>query len=141
MTTHFWSVPKIGTPAIQIDINPEAIGRNYPLLVGIQGDAKATLTAMLKSADATTAQRCKAWVEEAQNICREWSNKHNTALKSDAVPIRPERLCAELTRWVPHNAIVVVDTGHAGMWMGGGAAPGTRGRPGALTPRASRRKP
>ena len=31
MTTHFWAVPKIGTPAIQIDINPEAIGRNYPL--------------------------------------------------------------------------------------------------------------
>jgi acetolactate synthase I/II/III large subunit len=36
-------VPKISTPAIQIDINPEAIGRNYPLLAGIQGDAKATL--------------------------------------------------------------------------------------------------
>src|SRR5215468_3567038 len=30
MTTHFWAVPKIGTPAIQIDIDPEAIGRNYP---------------------------------------------------------------------------------------------------------------
>ncbi len=31
MTTHFWAVPKIGTPAIQIDIDPEALGRNYPL--------------------------------------------------------------------------------------------------------------
>src|SRR5499426_2408338 len=28
MTTHFWAVPKIGTPAIQIDIDPEAVGRN-----------------------------------------------------------------------------------------------------------------
>ena len=26
MTTHFWAVPKIGTPAIQIDIDPEALG-------------------------------------------------------------------------------------------------------------------
>ncbi len=26
MTTHFWAVPKIGVPAIQIDIEPEAIG-------------------------------------------------------------------------------------------------------------------
>ena len=33
--------------------------------------------------------------------------------------MRPERLCHELTRHVPDNAIVVVDTGHAGMWMGG----------------------
>ena len=31
MTTHFWAVPKIGTPAIQIDIDAEALGRNYPL--------------------------------------------------------------------------------------------------------------
>ena len=35
------------------------------------------------------------------------------------MPIRPERLCHELTQHVPDNAIVVVDTGHAGMWMGG----------------------
>ena len=35
------------------------------------------------------------------------------------MPIRPERMCAELTRHVPDDAIVVVDTGHAGMWMGG----------------------
>ncbi len=31
MTTHFWAVPAIGTPAIQIDIEPESLGRNYPL--------------------------------------------------------------------------------------------------------------
>ncbi len=40
-------------------------------------------------------------------------------LGSDDVPIRPERLCAELTDLVPDDGIVVVDTGHAGMWMGG----------------------
>src|SRR6202023_50832 len=38
---------------------------------------------------------------------------------SDAVPIRPERVCHELSKHVPDDAIVVVDTGHAGMWMGG----------------------
>ena len=42
-----------------------------------------------------------------------------TLLESDAVPIRPERICGELSRHVPDDAIVVVDTGHAGMWMGG----------------------
>ena len=43
MTTHFWAVPKIGTPAIQIDIDPEALGRNYPLRPRCCGDAKVTL--------------------------------------------------------------------------------------------------
>jgi acetolactate synthase-1/2/3 large subunit len=119
MTSHFWAVPKIGTPAIQIDINPEAIGRNYPLLVGIQGDAKITLSVMLDNLDTTTAHRRKAWVDEVQTTWNECSNKYEAALHSDASPIRPERICAELTRGVPDNAIVVADTGHAGMWMGG----------------------
>ena len=48
MTTHFWAVPKIGTPAVQIDIDPEAIGRNYPLHAGVNGDAKVTLARMLR---------------------------------------------------------------------------------------------
>ena len=40
-------------------------------------------------------------------------------LESDAVPIRPERICHELTRHLPDDAIVIADTGHSGMWMGG----------------------
>ncbi len=51
MTTHFWAVPKIGTPAIQIDIDPEALGRNYPLQAAVNGDAKVMLTRMLAAAE------------------------------------------------------------------------------------------
>jgi acetolactate synthase I/II/III large subunit len=119
MTTHFWAVPEIGRPAIQIDINPEALGRNYPLLACVNGDAKVTLTKMREVADADSAQNRQAWVAEAQAICGEWRDKYKAALGSDAVPIRPERLCHELSQHVPDDAIVVVDTGHAGMWMGG----------------------
>jgi acetolactate synthase-1/2/3 large subunit len=119
MTTHFWALPRIGTPAIQIDIEPEALGRNYPLKAAINGDAKVTLEKMVARADAATAAKRKAWVAEAQSICADWRKKVEPDLTSDAVPIRPERLCAELTRNVPDDAIVVVDTGHAGMWMGG----------------------
>src|SRR5580693_2324386 len=50
MTTHFWAVPKIGTRAIQIDIDPEALGRNYPLSAAVNGDAKVTLARMLAHA-------------------------------------------------------------------------------------------
>ena len=119
MTTHFWAVPAIGTPAIQIDIDAEALGRNYPLLAAVNGDAKVTLAKMLESADRAGAGRRKAWIAEAQSICGEWRQKYKSALTSDAVPIRPERLCHELSLHVPDDAIVVVDTGHAGMWMGG----------------------
>src|SRR6478752_3099159 len=55
MTTHFWAVPKIGTRAIQIDIEPESIGRNYPLEASVLGDAKSVLAAMLAKADRASA--------------------------------------------------------------------------------------
>jgi acetolactate synthase-1/2/3 large subunit len=119
MTTHFWAVPKIGVPAIQIDINPEALGRNYPLQVAINGDAKVTLAQMVAAADRTSAARRKTWPANAQSLRAEWSAKYKSAFESDAEPIRPERICAELSKHMPGDAIVVVDTGHAGMWMGG----------------------
>ena len=52
-------------------------------------------------------------------MCHEWRNRHRSVLASDDVPTRPERICAELSRLVPEDGVVVVDTGHAGMWMGG----------------------
>jgi acetolactate synthase-1/2/3 large subunit len=119
MTTHFWAVPRIGVTAVQIDIEPESLGRNYPLKAAVLGDAKVTLARMLAHANEDASGRRRAWVEQAQAICRDWREKYAAALDSEAVPVRPERICAELTRHTPEDAIVVVDTGHAGMWLGG----------------------
>src|SRR5437763_7059332 len=57
MTTHFWAVPKIGTPAIQIDIDPEALGMNYPLQARVNGDAKVTLAKIQAACDKSTAAK------------------------------------------------------------------------------------
>ncbi len=119
MTTHAWQVPQIGVAAVQLDIEPETIGRNYPLKAGVMGDAKVCLAALLKLADRASAAKRKAWLDDVKRICGEWREKYRAALESDAVPIRPERICAELSRHVPEDAIVLSDTGHAGMWMGG----------------------
>ncbi|HET7850689.1 MAG TPA: thiamine pyrophosphate-binding protein [Pseudolabrys sp.] len=119
MTTHFWAVPKIGTPAIQIDIEPESLGRNYPLQASVLGDARTVLARMLAQADRTSAAKRKGWIGEITKIRAEWYAKYKPMLESDAVPINPARICHELSNNVPDDAIVVVDTGHAGMWMGG----------------------
>ncbi|MCZ6847129.1 MAG: thiamine pyrophosphate-binding protein, partial [Alphaproteobacteria bacterium] len=119
MTTHFWQVPPIGVAAIQIDLEPETIGRNYPLKAAVQGDAKVTLTRMLSLTNAESASRRAAWVERAGGLVGEWRSTYRELLESDAVPMRPERICKELTDHLPDDAIVVADTGHGGMWMGG----------------------
>lgn len=119
MTTHFWAVPQIGTPAIQIDIEPESLGRNYPLQASVLGDAKVVLGRMLAQADKGSAKTRAAWVNEIASLRSDWYAKYKADLESDAVPIHPARMCHELSLHVPDDAIVVVDTGHAGMWMGG----------------------
>jgi acetolactate synthase I/II/III large subunit len=119
MTTHFWTVPKIGTAAIQIDIEPESLGRNYPLAASVLGDAKNVLVRMLGQIDKSSATKREAWIKEISALRSEWTEKYKPMLESDAVPIHPARICHELTQAVPDDGIVVVDTGHAGMWMGG----------------------
>jgi acetolactate synthase-1/2/3 large subunit len=124
MTTHFWQVPPIGRRAIQIDIDPEALGRNYPLEIAIQADARTALLHMAelteRSADRqNTVDQRKLWGDHASRVAAAWRDEWRHRTDSDAVPLRPERVSADLSSLVPDDAIVVVDTGHAGMWMGG----------------------
>ena len=119
MVTNFWTIPQIGIKAIHIDIDPEVLGRNYPLEVGIMADAKMALTEMMKFADETTVEKRISWVEEVQGYCRDWYDEFRQLLQSDNIPIRPERVCHDLSLNLPDNSFVVVDTGHGGMWMGG----------------------
>jgi acetolactate synthase-1/2/3 large subunit len=119
MTTHFWAVPPIGTPAVQIDIEPEELGRNYPLKAAVHSDVKVAVSRMLAQTNAESAGKRKAWVEQAAAADKSWRDKYNELLTSDAVPMRPERICKELSDHLPEDAIVVADTGHTGMWMGG----------------------
>ncbi len=114
--TYNWRIPKAGTPVIQLDIDPEEIGRSYPALVGLVGDAKATLQRMIESIQVpnTTPQ----WIETVQSLKNDWRAEVESAWHSDAMPIRPERLCQMITACLADNAVVVADTGQAAYWTG-----------------------
>ncbi|MFQ5895635.1 MAG: thiamine pyrophosphate-binding protein, partial [Nitrospinota bacterium] len=119
MVTHSWKLPPIGAPAIQLDIDPEELGRNYPLKVGLLGDAKVTLRKLIEVCEPLPPAFRKTWVERARAIVREWREEFAPLMNSEAVPIRPERVCKEITELLPPDAVLVSDTGHAGMWTGG----------------------
>ena len=119
MVSHFWKVPKIDTKIVHIDIEPQEIGRNYPVVAGVQGDAKVALIRMLAMARTESASHRTAWAARAAEADQQWRNKYKDLLTSDSEPMRPERICKELSDHLPNDAIVVADTGHTGMWMGG----------------------
>ena len=114
--THGWTVPKPGASVIQIDIDPRELGRNYSNRVPLWGDAKVTVRRLAEGVRRqVTASR---WADQARSLMQEWRSKVEPLRQSAAIPIRPERLCKELTELLPANAVLVADTGFAAVWTG-----------------------
>jgi acetolactate synthase I/II/III large subunit len=118
-----WQIPPPHTKVIQLDIEADELGRHYPDTLGLVTDAKLGLADLAAAAaELTAAQGCadrSAWLQRAQHIVAQWREQYAALMTSDAEPIRPERLSAELTRHLPDDALLVSDTGHSGMWTGG----------------------
>ena len=113
--TNNYAMPKIGTRVIQLDIDPEELGRTYPNTVSLCGDVKLTLARM--SASITERPRVRAeWLEQVRGYVADYWAESEPLRRSDASPMRPERLCMELEQWLPSNATLVVDTFHAAIW-------------------------
>jgi acetolactate synthase-1/2/3 large subunit len=114
-TTANWNMPKQGTAIIQIDIDPLEIGRNYPGVIGMLSDVGAGLDALAVMAD---AMKHDEWLAHTQKFVDEWRVEAEKARSSDQVPMRPERICKELTEVLPKDAILIADTGYAALWTG-----------------------
>ena len=114
--TNGYTVPPQGTAAIQLDINAEELGRNYPIKVGLQGDVRDSLRRMIERSE--TSEPRAAWVNRVQELVRTWKASVSDKVESEVLPMLPERLCRELSDYLPSDAILVSDTGHSGVWTG-----------------------
>lgn len=113
-TTLDWTLPRPGTPIVQIDIDPRELGRNYPNTLGVAADAKIALQRLL--AQLAPSEGNAAWLNRVQQIVTEWKSEIEPLRQSNETPIRPERLCKELAEALPLNAVLVSDTGYAAIW-------------------------
>ena len=114
--TNSWRIPPKGTPVIQLDIEPSELGRNYPNVCSLWGDAKVTLQEL---AGAVVSRRSNPeWLLRVQQVVDEWRAEVAPLRASPAVPMRPERLCKEIEGVLPPDAVLVSDTGHSGIWSG-----------------------
>ena len=111
-----WQIPKAGVAAVQLDIDPEELGRNYPLKAALLGDAKVTLGKLIASAQPAPGRQ--PWLARVRQLVGEYREESDQMRDSGAVPIRPERICKEISEWLPEGGVVLSDTGHSGMWTG-----------------------
>jgi acetolactate synthase-1/2/3 large subunit len=111
-----WRVPSPETAVVQIDADPLEPGRSYPKTTGLVGDPKATLARLIQVIGQPA--RDTGFAQEAARIVADWRATMALLVESDAAPPRVERLCAEVTRALPSDGILVSDTGYSGIWTG-----------------------
>jgi len=114
--TQNWSAPVRGSAVIQLDINPSEIGRNYPGVIGLLGDVKTSLQKLLQMIELSPKKQ--AWAAEAAEIIRTWRGVVAPRCSSNDIPVRPERLCQDISDLLPANAVIVADTGYTAIWAG-----------------------
>ena len=96
---------------IQIDIDPQEIGKIYPVEVGIVGDAKATLRELVRHLRAMKPQKTEARAALIAKRKREWADELKESQQDAGKPIHPARLLSELAKAAPRDAIFVTDVG------------------------------
>jgi acetolactate synthase I/II/III large subunit len=115
-STHAWRIPAPDARVVQIDIDAAELGRNYAATTGLMGDPRSTLEAILAAIGRPARDR--SFAESAAALVEAWRAEMAPLFASEAAPIRVERLCAEITRALPADGILVADTGYSGIWTG-----------------------
>ena len=101
---------------VQIDKNPKHIGRRTALELGLVGDIKATVTALLKKVgEKTDARFLDKHVADTKSFHE--LLQHYVVKGPGIKPIRPEYLAATLSDLAADDAMFFVDTGTACIWM------------------------
>jgi len=102
------------TKLIHIDLDPYEIGKNYPVELGIVGDAKATLADLLqclRAAGKPADYRNSDYFARVQQLKSAWDAALRPARENDHAPMTISRALAETRRVLDRNAIVVTGAG------------------------------
>ena len=109
------------TELIQVDIDPEEIGRNYPVSIGLIADIKTFMQQALSISQDKEFERLKGqtapWLKEIEEWKSKWDAHIEPNLVSNAVPIKPERIIADLRRVIPDDGIILSDVGNHHNWV------------------------
>ncbi|WP_116134410.1 thiamine pyrophosphate-binding protein [Tropicimonas sp. IMCC34043] len=112
--TNVYTVPAQGTAIIQIDLDGQEIGRNYPNVTGVHGCPRQAVADLSRAVTANPAWA--AWSDHAAAVIADWRAEMAPHCRSDARPIRVERLCRDVSHALPDNGVIVADTGYSGIW-------------------------
>ncbi|MEN8230439.1 MAG: thiamine pyrophosphate-binding protein [Bacteroidota bacterium] len=114
MTSHGWD-PKLqpSKALIQIDIDPNEIGKNYPVQVGLVADAREALHAINSNLSELPPKSKRDLASFKKS-----SQYYNEPVSfSNHIPMKPQRLMRELRNSLPRNTLIFGDMGNTYSWI------------------------
>ncbi len=112
-TMYDHSVIPANVPIVQIEIDAKEIGRNYPVEVGLLGDARETLRALVAALRSLGSD----WPRNRDHLAaiaqrkRERAERIAAAGRLDSSPMQPRRVHAELRKVLPRDTVICIDGG------------------------------
>jgi acetolactate synthase-1/2/3 large subunit len=111
------SVIPRGARVIQIDIEPEEIGRNRDIELGIVSDCGEFLRQAIEASKNVKFDPHQQWTEQLGVVRDAARHRFDDALKDRRGPIHPARMAHDIAKTLSSNAIVVADGGETAAWM------------------------
>ena len=108
------------TKLIHVDIDPEEIGRNYPVELGLMADTTTFLGQLLhelESYEAGASEARRRWLGQIDGWRAEWDAFIAPGFKDPASPINPQRAAREIDLAMPDDGILVSDIGIHHNWL------------------------
>jgi acetolactate synthase-1/2/3 large subunit len=106
-----FSIPP--TKLIHIDIDPHEIGKNYPVNIGIVGDAKACLNQMLEElSDYSRNYTNLDYFKEIQEEKKKWFKLLEKNRDDSKTPVMISTVLKEIRRFFNKDAIIITSSGN-----------------------------
>jgi acetolactate synthase-1/2/3 large subunit len=124
--TFSWTLPRADQAVLQLDIDPAELGRAFPLRAALLGDARPGLQALTAAlAGPAAAQQPAAaapdrarWRARIGELTSAWRAERDSERASDAIPIAPQRVLADIEAALGPEDILVCDASLASGWGG-----------------------
>jgi thiamine pyrophosphate-dependent acetolactate synthase large subunit-like protein len=100
---------------IQIDIDPLAIGKQFPVEVGLYGNCAEILPQLM---DLVQENKKDQYLEEIRKHKKEWLDLLDEEADGKLTPIRPQYIIKVLNDKIDDDAVITLDTGENGWWFG-----------------------
>jgi acetolactate synthase I/II/III large subunit len=100
---------------VQVDVDAQELGRNYPVAVGILGDAKAVAQQLLQALRTTypEGRPHPTWRREVEALAARRQARLQDELSLSGEPMLPQRVYPELRKVLPRDCMVTIDAGVA----------------------------